>query len=101
MIELDIATLALLSGAVIPLLVGVVTKMTASSRVKAIANLALSVGGGAVAYLVENSGRGRWQEIVSAALLAYIASGTSYHNLWKPTGVAPVVQEATASLGVG
>ena len=101
MIEVDIATLALLSGAVIPLLVGVVTKLTAPSSVKAIINLVLSAGAGGVSYLVNNSGAGRWQEVVTAALLAYMSSGVTFHNLWKPTGAAPAVQEATASVGVG
>lgn len=92
MLELDIATLSLLAGTVIPLLVGLVVKLNTSSRVKAILNLVLSITAGGVSFLVANSGKARWQELVLAMIEAYIASGVSYQNLWKPTGAAKVVQ---------
>lgn len=101
MIEIDVATLALVSGAVIPLLVGALAKLRASSTVKSVLNLALSFLTGAVGYLALHDGSGRWQEVVTAGMATWIVSGVSYQNLWRPNGVAAAVQARTADFGIG
>lgn len=101
MIELDLLTLSLIVGSVLPLLVGVVTKMNASSKTKAVVNVVLSFASGAGAFLATNSGQGHWQEVVAAGLATFIASGASYRNLWKPVEAAKAIQEKTANFGLG
>lgn len=100
-LQADMATVALLSGTVVPLLTGVVTKQLASARLKAIANLVLAVGAGLLAALTLHNGALTWDQIVAAVGQAYIASGITYNHLWKPTGVAAAVQAKTANLGIG
>lgn len=100
MLSVDLATLALL-GTAIPLLVGVVTKAKASSRIKAVVNATLSFLLGGVGYLVAHEGSAPWQEVAGAGLVAWTASGVAFHNLWKPLGTAEAVASATAGVGLG
>lgn len=101
MIELDVLTLALLTGTVIPVLVGLVTKAEASSTVKGVANIVLSFAGGALTFLATNSGSAPWQEVASAGLATWVVSGTAFHNLLKPVGVIDLVEQKTGTFGVG
>lgn len=88
-------------GTIIPLLTGLVTKFQASSQVKAVVNLVLSILAGGVSYLIENDGSGTWMELVTAMVAVYLASGVSYTNLWKPTGAATKVQNVIPMKGIG
>lgn len=101
MLELDVEVLVLLSGTVVPLLVGLVTKLGASKRLKSILNLILSVAAGALTWMIAAGGKFTWHEAAFAAASAYIASGVSYQNLWKPSGAAESVAVATATFGAG
>lgn len=101
MIELDVLTLSLLVGTVVPLLVALVTKARASSTVKGVANLVLSFLAGGLAYLAANEGSAPWQEVAGAGLGAWTLSGVAFHNLWKPLGTTEAVADATAGVGVG
>lgn len=101
LLQVDVTVLAFLSGSVVPLLTGLVTKIQASSRLKALVNLGLSVVSGCVAYLVTVDGSTTVLGLASAAISTYLASGLTYNNLWKPTGVAPAVQQATSDIGIG
>lgn len=100
-LQADVTTVALLSGTVLPLITGVVTKEFASSRLKAIANLVLAVAAGVLAALTLHNGALTWEQIVTAVGQAYIASGITYNHLWKPTGVSVAVQQGTATIGIG
>lgn len=101
MIELDVTVVAFIVGTVMPLLTAVLTKLSASSGIKAIVNLALSAGAGVLALFTASGGKTTWYEIVGAVVAAYLASGVSYQNLWKPLKVAPALQESTQGFGVG
>ena len=101
LIQVDVTVLAFLSGSVVPLLTALATKLRASSRVKAITNLVLSVVAGTVAYLVGVDGSTDVIGLLSAVISTYLASGVTYSNLWKPTGAAPALQSATADSGIG
>lgn len=100
-IQVDVTVLAFLAGTVIPLLTALVTKLQASSRVKAIVNLVLSLLAGSVAHLVAHDGQSNWMNLVTAMVAVYLASGVSYQNFWKPTGTSVAVQEKTSSVGLG
>lgn len=101
MIELDVQLLSLLLGSGIPLLVALTAKLGASSEIKSVMNLILSVMAGGLAWAIENSGAFTWQEALTAAVSAYLASGVAYQNLWKPTKIAEKVSVKTPNLGLG
>ena len=91
--------IAMVSGVVIPILVGLLTKLKAPSSTKAIANAALSAVAGALATVVGDAFT--WSGFAVAALSAWAVSVSSYYGLLKPTGVTNAVQGATADVGVG
>lgn len=101
MLSMNTLTLTLLVGTVIPLLVAVVTKANASPGVKAFVNVVLTAAAGAATALLASNGGLPWQQVVIAAFATYVASGTSYNHLWKPTGVAPSIASAFPQLGLG
>lgn len=101
MIEVDMTTLSLLSGAILPLLVNLATKADVDRSVKVYMNLALSLVTGAVSYLVTNDGAASWQELTTAVIQTYLASSVSYMAAYKPSGVSAKIETKTASVGVG
>ena len=100
-LEVDVTLLAFLIGSVMPLLTGMVTKISASSRVKSVTNLVLSVLAGVLAHLMENTGKSTLLDLATAAITAYLAAGVTYQNLWKPAGTTAAVQNKTAGTGIG
>lgn len=100
-IQVDMAVLAFLAGTVIPLLTAVVTRSQATSGLKAVVNLVLSMAAGGVAFLVANNGQGGVLELIASIVAVYLASGVSYQNLWKPTGVTNATSSATNRFGLG
>lgn len=100
-LQADINTVALMSGTILPLLTGVVTKEFASSRLKAVANLVLAIAAGVLSALTLHHGALTWDQIIAAVGQAYIASGITYNHFWKPTGISVAVQGKTATLGIG
>jgi len=97
--------LSIIVGTLIPLLVGVVTKMRASSQVKSIANALLSAVAGALVPVI-NACAGdtcavNWREVALGVGVTWIASVATYYGLWKPTGTADSVQARTAGVGIG
>ncbi len=97
----DTTLIALISGVIIPLLVGVVTKINASSGVKAIANAALSALAGALALVLPDGSDFVWRGFLVNFGLAWAISVSTYYGFWKPTGTSDTVQEATGNFGVG
>lgn len=100
-VTVGIPVLSFFLGAIIPLLVAIVTKTSASSGVKAIANVALCILTGVIQHLLAAGGSSTWVDITQAAIAAFVASVTSYHSFWRPTGVAPALAQSTASVGIG
>lgn len=101
-VELDLTLqfYLFLAGVVVPILTGIVTKARTSSAVKGVANTLLSVIGAALVVAVDH-GLHLDAHLGISAFMVFIASTTSYKTLWKPTGVAAAIQNATAGFGVG
>ena len=99
MIYSDLTLFAILSGVVIPLLVGLITKLQASSGIKAILNFGLSAITAAVA--LESEANFNWKTFAVNFALTWVVSIATYYGLWKPTGVSGTVQEETANFGIG
>lgn len=91
--------ITVLSGLVIPLLVGVLAKLEASSTVKAVLNFGLSALAGALGELTGDAFV--WADFVMAFGLTWATSVATYYGLWKPTGTSEAVQVKTAGVGVG
>lgn len=91
--------ISVLTGVIIPLLVGVLTKMNAASAVKSICNAGLSALGSVLATMQLDAWSWKW--FVISWMSTFTVSIASYYGLWKPTGAAPAVQNATANVGLG
>lgn len=94
----NMTVIALLSGVIIPLLVGLLTKLNASSGVKAIFNFGLSALTAVLATVTDTF---EWKALLVNFGLTWAVSVATYYGLWCPTGVAPAVQEATPDFGIG
>ena len=100
MVEVDLQLIAVLAGTVIPLLVGLVTKLRASSTVKAWANALLSALSATSAVIIE-TGALYWRDVILTFGTTWVTSIATYYGLWKPTETSKVVQERTSEFGVG
>lgn len=100
MLTLDLATWAFLGGTIVPILVGLVTKLHASSAVKGLVNLVLSAVAGLIATAIATDGV-LTKAAVVAGFMALIASVGTYYGVLKPAGITGAVQRATANKGIG
>ena len=92
-VTVDPLVLAFITGSVIPLLTGLLTKLSTSSSVKAVLNLVLTVAAGVVAAFVGDPDSSlTFLEIATAAIAAYTSSQAFYTGLWRPTGAAAAAQ---------
>jgi hypothetical protein len=85
--ELDIQALSVVAGVVVPLLVGLLTKLHAPSGIKAVLNAGLSAVAGTLTATAANSGAFSWREIVTAIGMTWITSVATHYGLYKPTAV--------------
>lgn len=99
---LDAQTISLLCGVVIPLLVGVLSKVNASSGLKAVLNALLSALAGALATFTQTglSNGVDWKTLIISILSVWIVSVATYYGVYKPTGVAGSVIAATSRFGL-
>lgn len=100
-IQLDVTVVTFVLGSLVPLVVALATKLNASSSLKAAVNVVLSIIVGVGGYLLANDGETTLLALAGAAITAYLASGVTYQNLWKPTGTAPEIQLKTRNVGIG
>lgn len=101
MIELDMTLLALLSGTIIPLATGVLTKLAAPKGLKAMVSAVLAAVTAVVALLTGYAGVGTVKEAVYVGLTAFVAHAGAYFGFLRPTGISGGVQESTAPFGIG
>ena len=97
----DATLIATLCGVLIPLLVGLLTKLQAAAGVKAFLNAGLSGLSGVLATIVPDTGPWEWKTFLMKWATVWVVSIATYYGLWKPAGVAPAVQESTAGVGIG
>jgi hypothetical protein len=91
-----------LVGTVLPLLVGFITKLKASSNLKKVCLITISAIQGVIVNATLTDGTAFIsKETFLLAGLAWIAALSSYFKILKPTGVAPAVQNRTANIGIG
>lgn len=100
-IHLNPTVLTYASGFLVPLAVGALTKIHASRGLKAVLNLVLSAIAGGLAVAITSNGDVQLSTWIAGITQTFVVSIASYYGLWKPTGVAPAVQQGTATLGIG
>lgn len=100
MTNLDASTIAIISGILIPLVVGVISKTQASAGLKAILNAGLSALAGFLVVLVPDKPFSLKEAVVSIGTVWAIGVAT-YFGLWKPAGVTEAIQEKTSGFGIG
>lgn len=99
---LDAQTISLLVGIVIPLLVGLLSKIHASSGLKAVINAALSAVAGAFsAFASTGFSATDWKTLVTSIVTTWVVSVATYYGVYKPTGVAGSVIAKTPNFGLG
>lgn len=99
--HLNVAVLTLLAGTVVPFVVGLITKTSASPQFKSVANAVLSAIAGALAVAIDADGKVMLVTLLTAALTTFVASNATYQGLWKPSGAALVVANITGNHGLG
>ena len=102
-VTLDALTVAFIVGTVIPLLVNVVAKSTATPGLKAIISLVLSVVASVINVFVQADGSATFdlQTFVITLGSTFLVAVMSYLGLWKPTGVSGSIASGTANFGLG
>lgn len=99
--ELDVQAISMLTGVLIPLAVGVLTRIEASRGLKAVLNAGLSAVSGALVTVSLNSGNLVWKEFVIAVASTWIVSVATHYGLYSPTGTTEAVQNKTSGFGLG
>lgn len=98
MLYSDMTLYALLTGVIVPILVGILTKLDASSGLKAIFNFGLTaLGTGLVTY---NQTNWSWKAFAINFGFGWVVSVATYYGFYKPTTIAPKVASATSSFGI-
>lgn len=99
---LDTTLLAMLASLIVPLVVSLITKQTASDGVRSIVNIVATAIMAVLALWINPSDVPvTWQLVVNTLVLSLISSFSAYKALWKPTGVAGSITAKTANFGIG
>src|SRR5258708_35209379 len=97
-IHLDGQVLSLASGVLLPLVVGLLTRVPASRRLQSLLNALLSAVAGAVTTAIQAKGNIVPQTYLLNIGIAWVSSIATYYGLWEPTGVAGAVKAKTPNL---
>lgn len=99
-VALDAAqVIGVLTGFLIPLLVGLLSKWRAPRWVKSVLNLGLSALSATLASVIP--AEFSWAAFGLTFAATWATSIASYYGLLKPTGTAQAVQLRTANVGIG
>jgi len=99
---LDVRTVATLAAVVLPLLVNLITKQTASDGLKSIINLIGSAIITVLSLWINPDGQDVtvWLAI-NTFIFALLTSVVAYKGVWKPTGISGSIAASTPNLGLG
>lgn len=99
-LNVDPQVFALVTGIVLPLLVGLVTKYDASPRLKALLLALLAGVSGALASL-NSSAPVLSGETLTQIGISWVTAVLVYFGFWKPTGTSESLNWATRNFGFG
>src|SRR5688500_11998872 len=97
---LNVSQWALLFGAIMPMLVGIITKATASANFKAVTLLVLNALNGVLTEYFATPDGFDWRNASVSALAALITSVATYYGFLKHNGNLGL-NTATAKIGLG
>jgi hypothetical protein len=101
-IHLEAWVVALIAGTLIPLVTGLITKLSAQPGTKAIIALALSAAVAVLNAIVVAQGEFLVRDITILFATTFTTQVVTYLGLWKPVGGgASPGAKATAEIGVG
>ena len=100
--ELDATVAMFISGVIIPILVGLVTKLHASSALKAILHAFLSAVAGLIITATALDGVAVFsRESLVLAFMTWITGVAAYFGFLVPTQVSTKINLATKDVGIG
>lgn len=100
-VHLDVGFLTVLIAVVLPLLTGLVTKSTASPKLKALTLLSLTLIATAIQQLIDVNGVVNLRTFLANFAVTWLIAIVTYLGLLKPIGAAAKVQNATPNFGLG
>jgi hypothetical protein len=100
--ELDATVVTFITGALLPLLVGVITKLHLHSGVKAVIHAFLS----AISAMIITSTTLEGVAVISretlvTAFITWLVGVAAHFGFWTPTTVTPKLNHNTADFGIG
>lgn len=104
MVEVDLNYLNIAGSVVLPILTGLVTKRLASSGLKALILVLLSVVSGLLQQLILADGRFETGDFLTSAFVQFLMAVGIHMGFLKPldiTGTNGIVQMKTADKGLG
>jgi len=93
--------LSLLVSTVIPIIVGIVTKLNASSGTKALVMVILNALNGFLMEAIAGGDVYNWTLGLVNFLIGMVTSVATYYGVLKPIGASSSVQNSTANFGIG
>lgn len=88
-------------GTLLPILVGIVTKLQTAAVVKAWLHGLLAAVAGALVVATQLDGTAVFsKETILAAFVVWITGIAAYHGFLVPTKISPAINEATAGIGI-
>lgn len=101
-VAIDATYVMLLVSTIIPLLVGLLTKLNASSSLKSIVMIVLNaIAAFITTSTVDDGSAVLTKEGFIAFALGVVTSIATYYGVWKPVGVSAKLNESTAGFGLG
>lgn len=95
-------TVEIIVGVLLPLVVGLVTKLTASPPVKSFLLLVLSLVGSTISNAIVSDGTAVFsQDMIVQIVTTWVIAIASYYGLWRPSGTSAAVNLKTANFGIG
>lgn len=100
-VHLDVSYLTVILTVALPLLTGIVTKASASPRVKAITLLTLTLIATAIQQLIEVNGVVNLKTFLANFFVTWVVAMGVYLGFLKPTGAAAKAQNVAPNTGIG
>lgn len=104
-LTMSLVSWSVIQGTVLPIVVGILTKVSAPDPIKVLINLLLNAAGGLVAVVVVSDGVATLSlNAIVAAGLGFVSSIATHYGFWKPLGVTgsqPTTNRLLPSVGLG
>ena len=86
---------ALIVGFFLPHIIAVVQQPGWSSGLRSVITF-LSCGGAAIGTVLIQLGHWDWHNWINSTLLILVTTISTYKGLWKPMGIAPLIENSTS-----